>query len=84
LAALGNVLGLHTDCCEARLADEFTRHLSVRVMEHSARLDLESLEDPGFHDTLERARVQTTDRLSMLKAIGRMIQQAMRLPSTMP
>lgn len=79
LAAIGNVLGRTTDYCDARLADEFTRHLSVRVMEHAARLDLASLEDPGFHDTLERARVQTTDRLSMLNAIGRMIQQAITL-----
>lgn len=79
LAAAGSVLGRTIDYCDARLADEFTRHISVRVMEHAARLDLASLEDPAFHDTLERARVQTTDRLSMLNAIGRTIQQAITL-----
>lgn len=75
LAAGSNILGRLTDYCDSLLADEFTRHISVRVMAHATRLDLASLEDPNFYDTLERARVQTTDRLSMLNAIGRMIQQ---------
>ncbi len=81
LAALGSICGRLVDYCDALLADEFTRHISVRVMEHAMRLDLASLEDPGFHDTLERARVQTTDRLSMLNAVGRMIQQFVTLLS---
>lgn len=79
LAAAGNIFGRLIDFCDALLADQFTRHISIRVMEHATRLDLASLEDPSFHDTLERARVQTTDRLSMLNAIGRMIQQFVTL-----
>src|SRR5205807_133808 len=32
-------------------------------------------EDPVFYDKLERARVQATDRLYMIQAMGRLIQQ---------
>ena len=59
----------------ALLADRFTRHVSVRVMEHAARLDLSTYEDPAFHDKLERARVQATDRIAMIHAIGALLQQ---------
>ena len=45
------------------------------VMEHASRLDLASYEDPHFHDTLERARVQATDRIAMIQAIGSVGQQ---------
>jgi len=81
LAGSGHIFGRLIDYCDSLLADEFTRHISLRVMDHAAHLDLVSLEDPSFHDTLERARVQTTDRLSMLNAIGRMIQQFVTLVS---
>ena len=38
-------------------------------------LDLASYEDPLFHDKLERARVQATDRLGMVQQLGRLVQQ---------
>jgi ATP-binding cassette subfamily B protein len=44
-------------------------------MEHAASLDLASYENPTFHDRLERARVQATDRLGMIQAVGRVLQQ---------
>jgi ATP-binding cassette subfamily B protein len=75
LAGLGTVLGRGIDYCDSLLADKFTRYLSVRVMNHAARLDLASYEDPVFYDKLERARVQSTDRLGMIQAVGRLAQQ---------
>jgi ATP-binding cassette, subfamily B, bacterial len=60
--------------CDSRIAEQFTRELSLRVMQHTSDVDLASLEDPNFHDKLERARVQATDRTSMLTAIGSLIQ----------
>jgi len=81
LACAGNVLGRAVDFCDALLADQFTKNISLRVMEHATRLDLASFEDPVFVDKLERARVQSTDRLGMLSGIGRMIQQAITLVS---
>src|SRR6202012_3516550 len=49
--------------------------ISVRVIEHASQLDLTLYEDPVFYDRLERARVQATDRLVMIQAIGTLIQQ---------
>lgn len=81
VAALGNVLGRGIDYTDARLADEFTREVSLRVMEHAARLDLESFEDPAFQDKLERARLQATDRIGMLNSMGRLLLQSITLVS---
>jgi len=57
------------------LADRFTRHIGIRLMKHAAKLDLMSYEDPVFYDKLERARVQSTDRVQMIQVAGRLIQE---------
>ena len=75
LAVLGAVLGRAIGYFDALLADRFTRHTSLRVMTHAAGLDLAAYEDPAFHDRLERARVQATDRIAMVHAMGAMLQQ---------
>lgn len=75
LAVSGSVLGRVIWFFDALLADRFTRHVSVRVMEHSSRLDLMSYENPAFQDKLERARVQATDRIAMIQAISSVAQQ---------
>lgn len=74
LALLGGTLARLIDYCDGLLADRFTRHVSIRVMEHASRLDLSSYEDPIFYDKLERARVQATDRIGMFQAVGRLFQ----------
>ena len=76
LAVCGSVLNRAVDYFDSLLADRYTRHVSIEVMKHSADLDLAAYEDPVFYDRLERARVQATDRLGMIQAIGRLIQQA--------
>ena len=63
------------DYTDALLAGKYMNYISVRVMEHAASLDLIAYEDPVFYDKLERARVQATDRLYMIQAMGRLIQQ---------
>ncbi len=75
LAGAGALFGRGIDYVDSVLADKFTRHLSVKIMAHASRLDLASYEDPVFYDKLERARVQATDRLGMIQAIGRLLQQ---------
>jgi ATP-binding cassette subfamily B protein len=75
LAVFNSILSRIIDYLDALLADKYTRHVSVRVMEHAAELDLLAYEDPVFYDRLERARVQATDRLGMIQAIGRLVQQ---------
>jgi ATP-binding cassette, subfamily B, bacterial len=75
IAVAAGVLGRVIDYLDALLAGRYMNHISVRVMEHAASLDLIAYEDPTFYDRLERARVQATDRLYMIQAIGRLIQQ---------
>jgi ATP-binding cassette subfamily B protein len=76
--ALNVVLGLlmrGIDYSDALLANRYTQHVSVRVMDQAARLDLTTYEDPVFYDRLERARVQATDRLVLIQQMGRLVQQ---------
>ncbi len=76
IAVLNSVLVRTIDYSDSLLADKYTRHVSIRVMSHAASLDLLAYEDPVFYDRLERARVQATDRLVMIQAVGRLVQQA--------
>jgi ATP-binding cassette subfamily B protein len=76
LAVLNSILLRTIDYSDSLLGDKYTRHVSIRVMNHAASLDLTAYEDPVFYDRLERARVQATDRLVMIQQIGRLVQQA--------
>jgi len=76
LAIGGSLISRTVDFFEAVLADRYVRHVSVKVMEHASRLDLMTYEDPAFHDKLERARVQSTDRVGLIRSVGQMLQQA--------
>jgi ATP-binding cassette, subfamily B, bacterial len=75
LATLAMGMGRIVDFCDAVLADKFTCHINTRIMEHASSLDLLSYEDPLFHDKMERARVQGIDRIGMIQAIGRLVQE---------
>jgi ATP-binding cassette, subfamily B, bacterial len=75
LAGFATLLMRLVDYCDTALAERFTRHISVRLMKHAANLDLMSYEDPVFYDKFERAKVQSTDRVAMIKIAGRLIQE---------
>ena len=75
LACIATILVRVGDYCDTVLADKYAKHVSIRIMEHASRLDLTSYEDPTFQDKLERARVQGTDRVLMIQAAGRLVQQ---------
>jgi len=72
---LGRLMGL----CDSLLADLFTNQITLRLMRHAASLDLVTFEDPAFQDKLDRARRQTTDRLSMLFLVASLLQQVLSL-----
>lgn len=76
LAVLSSILSRMIDYSDALLANKYTRHVSIEVMKHASQLDVTAYEDPVFYDRLERARVQATDRLVMIQAIGRLELQA--------
>jgi ATP-binding cassette subfamily B protein len=81
LACVSTILVRVTDYCDTVLADKYAKHISVRIMQHASHLDLTSYEDPTFQDKLERARVQGTDRVLMIQAAGRLIQQVVTTAS---
>src|SRR5215472_2259393 len=75
LAGIAGILARLIYFCEIVLADKYARHISTKIMQHAARLDLTSYEDPLFYDKMERARVQGTDRIVMIQSTGLLIQQ---------
>jgi len=72
LAVLSSIVARMIDYSDSLLANKYTRHVSIQVMQHASELDLTAYEDPLFYDRLERARVQATDRLVMIQSIGRL------------
>ncbi len=79
LAIASDLLSRAINLCDSLLGDKFTNHVSLKLMEHAATLDLVSFEDPVFYDKLERARRQTTARLGMLAVLAGMGQQLLTL-----
>src|SRR5882672_10211640 len=73
LAVLADVLGRIVSLVDSLLAERVTNSLSVRLMEHAATLDLEDFEDSEFQDQLERARRQTSGRMTLM---GQLFGQA--------
>jgi len=81
LAVLSEVLSRSISFVDSLLGDKFTNVVSLKLMDHAAKLDLVSFEDPVFYDKLERARRQTTSRLGMLAGLAGMCQQLITLVS---
>lgn len=75
LATLAMISARIIDFCDGALADKFTHYINVQILSHASSLDLQSYEDAHFYDKLERARVQGTDRIGMIQATGRLIQE---------
>jgi len=73
LAVLADVLGRIVSLVDNLLSERVTNSSSVRLMEHAATLDLEDFEDSEFQDQLERARRQTSGRMTLM---GQLFGQA--------
>ena len=73
LLALELVLALCADgfarasaLIDSLLAERYSNHASIRLMEHAATLDLEQFESNDQQDRLDRARRQVTGRTTLL------------------
>jgi ATP-binding cassette subfamily B protein len=75
----GEILARASSLIESLLGDLFSNAMSVRLMEHAAKLDLAQFEDPEFYDHLERARRQTVGRIALLSLLLSMSQDALTL-----
>ena len=76
---IGEILARASALVESLLGDRFSNHVSVRLMEHAATLDLAQFENPSTYDHLERARQQTTGRISLLGQLFGMGQDGLTL-----
>ena len=69
LAVLSDVLGRIVSLVDTLLGEQLTNATSMRLMEHAATLDLEDFEDSELQDRLERARRQTTGRMTLMSQL---------------
>jgi ATP-binding cassette subfamily B protein len=76
---VGEIIARASSLIESLLGDLFSNSMSVRLMEHSATLDLAQFEDPEFYDHLERARRQTVGRIALLTLLLSIAQGALTL-----
>ncbi|HEY0529414.1 MAG TPA: ABC transporter ATP-binding protein [Gemmatimonadaceae bacterium] len=79
IVLVSEVLARASSLIESLLGDLFSNVMSVRLMEHAAKLDLAQFEDPTFYDHLERARRQTVGRIALLTLLLSMAQDALTL-----
>ena len=73
LAVLSDVLGRIVALLDSLLGELVTNASSIALMEHAATLDLEDFEDSELQDQLDRARRQTTGRMTLM---GQLFGQA--------
>jgi ATP-binding cassette, subfamily B, bacterial len=79
IVVVGEIAARSGSLLESLLGDLFSNRMSVRLMEHAAKLDLQHFEDPAFYDRLERARRQTVGRIALLSQLFGLAQDALTL-----
>lgn len=83
LAIISNVLGRAIDLTDGLLGDLYSNKSSVELIVKSAQIELSQLEDATFYDKLERARQQTTNRVSLMSTVLGQIQDLITVISLM-
>ncbi len=81
LVVVSQIVGKAVDYLDLMIAERFSNRLALKIMKHAAALDLASFEDPAFHDRLDRARAQVTDRTGMLTSAGWLLQRVVMVLS---
>ncbi len=69
LALLSDLLSRIINLVDALLGDLYANHSSVELIQKAASMDLAQFEDPNFYDKLERARRQTTGRVTLMTMV---------------
>ena len=81
VAVAADVLGRIVSLLDGLLAERVSTSSSVRLMEHAATLDLEDFEDAEFQDQLERARRQTSGRMTLMSQLFSQAQDLVTVAS---
>ncbi len=66
IAIGGDALSRGSSLLEALLGELLNHHMSIRIMEHAAKLDVAQFEDPDTYDHLERARQQAGSGVGLM------------------
>jgi ATP-binding cassette subfamily B protein len=69
LAIASDLLNRLISYIDGLLGDQYANASSVELIEKTAELDLEQLENSEFYDKLERARQQTTNRTGLMSNV---------------
>ncbi|WCR12178.1 ABC transporter ATP-binding protein [Paracoccus stylophorae] len=77
LALASDLLGRLVTYADSLLQERLVISLSIRLMDHSAALDLASFEDAGFQDRLDRARRQTMGRIPLVNQVMQQLQDSL-------
>ena len=81
LALASDILSRMINLTDALLGDLFANKSSVLLIEKAATLDLAMFEDSEFYDKLERARRQTTSRVSLMSQVLTQFQDVITILS---
>ena len=77
----GEALDKASTAVESLFGDLCSNHISERLIQHAASLDLSHFEDPAFYDQLERAQRQITGRIGLIPQLLSVGQDAVILIS---
>lgn len=69
LAIFSDLLSRAISLFDGLLGDLYANKSSVELIQKAATMDLAQFEDPTFYDKLERARRQTTGRVSLMTTV---------------
>ena len=79
IAVASDLLARGSILVESLMGDLFANRTSVRIMEHASTLDLAQFENPEFYDLLERARRESTGRITLFSQALAMAQDMVTL-----
>jgi len=81
LAILSDVASRLVSLTDGLLGDLYANASSIELIQKTAKVDLQHLEDSEFYDKLERARRQTTGRVSLMSNALSQVQDVITIVS---
>jgi len=81
LALLSDLLSRGIQLTDGLMGDLYSNKSSVELIQKAARMELSQLEDSTYYDKLERARRQTTSRISLMSNVLSQIQDMITVAS---
>ena len=81
LAILSDVFNRLIGLTDGLLGDLYSNSFSVELIQKTAKVELAHLEDSEFYDKLERARRQTTSRVSLMSNVLSQMQDIITVSS---